>query len=188
LDLTSLPEFRKWQSERDKSEATMRQQMQALQARSQELEQQQYQIATAGMDDNEKAAYENRVLRQQMGQMQQQMEAARMQGELGSWMQQVLTTGRLSQDEAPSPTEYASPWAWAVAVQDKAVKKAEKEAEARMRAKQKEERREATTVDTGASIPTGGEKERLQEQLNKLKGTGRTVEAMDLRKKIAALR
>jgi len=188
IDLTSVPEFRKWQSERDRNEAMMRQQMTALQQRAQELEAQQYQLATAGMDDSEKASYENRMLRAQMASMQQQMQTQEVQNQLGSWMEQVMKTGRLTPEEAPNPKEYQSPWAWAVAAQEKAVAKAEKEAEKRFRQKEREERREATTVDTGSGAPGGTEKDRLTAEYNRLKGSGRLLEGLELKRKIDALR
>jgi hypothetical protein len=187
VDLTQSPEFRKWQSERDRTEGQMRQQMTALQQRAQELEQQQYQLATAGMDEPEKAVYENRVLRQQMNQLQAQMQAAQVQGELGAWMEKQLAAGGLTRDEAPDPKEFSSPWAWSVAAQEKAIAKARAEAEAKFRKQQKEERREATTVDTGTGAPTGGERGRLQEQYDKLKGTGRLGDALEIKRKLAAL-
>ena len=188
VDLTERPEFREWQAGRDREMAALQSRLTALQQDNVGLRRQQYELATAGMDESERAGYENRVLRSQMDQMRQQQQRAQQAGRMEQFVTQTLEGTGLSKEEVP-PGEYGSPELWLQAVAKKAADKAKAEtlAEIRRQEKKVQARKAATHVDTGSAAPAGGELADLKQQMQDLRGSGRVAEALALRRRMAQL-
>lgn len=74
VDLTKLPEFRSWQSERDRRDAYMQQQLQQEALARQNLEAQFHQVRMEGLDETGKLSYQNQLLQNQLNEVARQRE------------------------------------------------------------------------------------------------------------------
>jgi len=186
VDLSEVPEFRKWQAEQDRKEAQLRQQMGALQQRAQELEQQQYELATAGMDEAEKATYQARALQAQVQQQQYYIASMQQAQAMEQRVQSALQAAGLKREDVP-PADYPDELAWRNAVTAEAVKRAEAKASAQAKETKRQARKSATKVDLGSSPPSGGKADQIRKQMAGLKHTGNMAQYLELRRELDAL-
>jgi len=187
VDLDQVPQFREWKSRMDRQVAEKDQQLGASRAELQRMYREQYDLATSGMDQNERAKYDLQLTQAQLGQLQQQQEAQSQRQhavyERELFVGRTLKSAGLSRQEVP-PDRYQNREDWLEAVVKTVERKARASAGGPAGA---QARREASTVDTGAAPSPGGELGRLQERRKKLLNSGNVFAAMEIDREILSI-
>lgn len=165
LNLDDDPGFRKWKSTMDKQVAEMKQAMSAAERRAWEAEQREHQSKMSQMDDRERLAYENNLLRQQLEMSDKRMRAQAFAAQRDADVMRVATKKGLDPDDLKEalPDGFDSFVLWEVA--DDLATKAKSTPAAPPVPKGSQAQNQ---VDLGSrSGKPGGDAERLKQRLEK---------------------
>lgn len=178
LDLDDLPKFRKWKSQMDKQMAAVRQQMTAAERRAWDAEQRNQQIQMQGMDELQRAQFQNHILNQQLQQMQERERQMAYAYQKDQDLREAAYTLDLDYDELAEalPEGADNHVMWKTALKLSKAKGGSNPTQAQVRKAQ----RAANQVDTGSSqpAPVPGKWQKMYDEAKASFDTDKMLDAM----------
>lgn len=114
VDLTKLPEFKNWQSERDRKDAFMQNQIQQEAQARRNLETQYHQLNMSTLDENGKLNYQNQLLQQQLNEVARQRELDQFAFTRQRDLEEISRKTGVSVEEVSKFNNVHEAWAFAV--------------------------------------------------------------------------
>lgn len=114
VDLTKLPEFKSWQSERDRKDAFMQSQIQQEAQARRNLEAQYHQLNMSTLDETGKLNYQNQLLQQQLNEVARQRELDQFAFTRQRDLEEITRKTGVSLEEVSKFNNVHEAWSYAV--------------------------------------------------------------------------